>query len=162
VVLLVDSAHPLDRLGLGVGELLWRRLTSCTEHVSPTRVHGPTSLLTGWASPIRTRFKGPMGRWAHWWRDQSDRSELWQADVRELQLLPAAFPFTASSDAREGGWCGEVSRDKAGVRREVATARVGAGGASAPAPEAAHVGPAAASASRPPLWGPTTVSGISL
>jgi hypothetical protein len=36
------------------------------------RDRGPTSLLTGWASPIRTRVKGPMGRWAHWWRDQSN------------------------------------------------------------------------------------------
>jgi hypothetical protein len=36
---------------------------------------GPTSLLTGWASPIRTRVKGPMGRWAHWWRDQSNKEQ---------------------------------------------------------------------------------------
>jgi hypothetical protein len=57
-------------------ELQWRR-TSWSEPVVPTPSYsaarqGPTSLLTGWASPIRTRVKGPMGRWAHWWRDQSN------------------------------------------------------------------------------------------
>ena len=28
---------------------------------------GPPAVL-GWASPIRTRVKGPVGRWANWWR----------------------------------------------------------------------------------------------
>jgi hypothetical protein len=77
VVLPVASALPLGRLGLGVGKLLWRRRTSCPEPMAPTPSYsaarqGPTSLLTDWASPIRTRVKGPMGRWAHWWRDQSN------------------------------------------------------------------------------------------
>jgi hypothetical protein len=31
------------------------------------------SLLTGWVSPIRTRVKGPMGRW---WRDQCNTMQL--------------------------------------------------------------------------------------
>jgi hypothetical protein len=57
--------------------LHWRRRTSLSEPVAPTPSYsaarqGPTSLLMGWASPIRTRVKGPMGRWAHWWRDQSN------------------------------------------------------------------------------------------
>jgi hypothetical protein len=57
--------------------LQWRQRTSWSEPVAPTPSYsaarqGPTSLLTGWASPIRTRFKGPMGCWAHWWRDQSN------------------------------------------------------------------------------------------
>jgi hypothetical protein len=77
VVLPVASELPLGRLGLGVGKLLWRRRTSCPEPMAPTPSYsaarqGPTSLLTDWASPIRTRVKGPMGRWAHWWRDQSN------------------------------------------------------------------------------------------
>jgi hypothetical protein len=58
-------------------ELQWRRRTSWSEPVAPTPSYsaarqGPTSLLTGWAFPIRTRVKGPMGCWAHWWRDQSN------------------------------------------------------------------------------------------
>jgi hypothetical protein len=62
----VASTLPLSRLGLGVGKLLWRRRTSCPEPVGPTPSYsavrqGPTSLLTGWASPIRMRVKGPMG-----------------------------------------------------------------------------------------------------
>ena len=28
---------------------------------------GPPAVL-GWASPIKTRVKGPVGRWANWWR----------------------------------------------------------------------------------------------
>jgi hypothetical protein len=59
------------------GVLQWRQRTSLVELVAPTPSYsaawqGPTSLLMGWASPIRTRVKGPMGRWAHWWRDQSN------------------------------------------------------------------------------------------
>jgi hypothetical protein len=57
--------------------LQWRRRTSLVEPVAPTPSYsaarqGPTSLLTGWASPIRTRVKGPMGHWAYWWRYQSN------------------------------------------------------------------------------------------
>jgi hypothetical protein len=37
----------------------------------------------GWASPIRTRVKGPMGRWAHWWRDQSNNCHF-QLSLRSL------------------------------------------------------------------------------
>ena len=33
-----------------------------------TARRGPTSHLLGWASPIRTRVKGPVRRWANWWR----------------------------------------------------------------------------------------------
>jgi hypothetical protein len=68
---------PLGRLGFGVegysggGEprylSLWPPLPLIV-----LRDRGPTSLLTGWASPIRTRVKGPMGRWAYWRRDQSN------------------------------------------------------------------------------------------
>ena len=29
---------------------------------------GPTSLILGWALPIRARVKGPVDRWANWWR----------------------------------------------------------------------------------------------
>jgi hypothetical protein len=46
--------------------LLWRWRTSCPEPVAPTPSYsaarqGPTSLLTSWVSPIRTRIKG---QWA--------------------------------------------------------------------------------------------------
>ena len=29
---------------------------------------GPTSLILGWALPIRSRVKGPVDRWVNWWR----------------------------------------------------------------------------------------------
>ena len=29
---------------------------------------GPTSLILGWALPIRAWVKGPVDRWANWWR----------------------------------------------------------------------------------------------
>jgi hypothetical protein len=73
----VASAPPSGSVRVWSGELQWRRRTSCPEPVPPTPSYsaaqqGPTSLLTGWTSPIRTRVKGLMGRWAHWWRDQSN------------------------------------------------------------------------------------------
>jgi hypothetical protein len=74
----VSSARPSGSVRVCSGELQWRRQTSCLEPVAPTLSYsagrqGPTSLLTGWASPIRTRIKAPMGRWVHWWRGQSNR-----------------------------------------------------------------------------------------
>ena len=36
---------------------------------------GPPAML-GWASPIRTRVKGPVGRWANWWRSTLTFSPL--------------------------------------------------------------------------------------
>jgi hypothetical protein len=59
------------------------------------RDRGPTSLLTGWASPIRTRVKGPMGRWAHWWRDQSNTSNLPnQGKMMRFMYSKHGFPST--------------------------------------------------------------------
>ena len=37
---------------------------------------GPTSRLLGWASPIRTRVKSSVGRWANWWRSTLTFSPL--------------------------------------------------------------------------------------
>jgi hypothetical protein len=73
----IASAPPSGSVAVWSGVLQWRQRTSWSEPVAPTPSYsvarqGPTSLLTGWASPIRTRVKGPMGRWAHWWRDQSN------------------------------------------------------------------------------------------
>jgi hypothetical protein len=71
------STSPLGRLGFGVGGYSGggepRHLSSWPPLplICAAR-QGPTSLLMGWAFPIRTRVKGPMGRWAHWWRDQSN------------------------------------------------------------------------------------------
>ena len=39
-----------------------------TSSIYSTARRGPTSHLLGWASPIRTRVKGPVRRWANWWR----------------------------------------------------------------------------------------------
>ena len=39
-----------------------------TSSIYGTARRGPTSHLLGWASPIRTRAKGPVRRWANWWR----------------------------------------------------------------------------------------------
>jgi hypothetical protein len=47
---------------------------------------GPTSLLPGWASPIRTRVKGLMGRWAHWWRDQSNTRKSTTLSIDDFYL----------------------------------------------------------------------------
>jgi hypothetical protein len=73
----VASAPPSRSARVLQWGLQWRWRTSLSEPVAPTPSYsaaqqGATSLLTGWASPIRTRVKGPMGRWAHWWRDQSN------------------------------------------------------------------------------------------
>jgi hypothetical protein len=63
----IASARPSGTVRVsGVG-LQWRRRTSSVEPVVPTPSYsaarqGPTSLLMGWAFPIRTRVKGPMGR----------------------------------------------------------------------------------------------------
>jgi hypothetical protein len=67
---------PLGRLGFGVGCYSGggepRSLSVAPTPSYSAARQGSTSLLTGWASPNRTRVKGPMGRWAHWWRDQSN------------------------------------------------------------------------------------------
>jgi hypothetical protein len=78
----VASASPSRSAGVLEWGLQWWRRTSLFEPVAPTPSYsaarqGPTSLLTGWASPIRTRVKGPMGRWAHWWRDQSNKRDCY-------------------------------------------------------------------------------------
>ena len=39
-----------------------------TSSIYGTARRGPTIHLLGWASPIRTRVKGPVRRWANWWR----------------------------------------------------------------------------------------------
>jgi hypothetical protein len=77
VVLLIASARPSRSVRVRSGMLQWRRRTLWSEPVAPTPSYnaarqGSTGLPTGWASPIRTRVKGLMGRWAHWWRDQSN------------------------------------------------------------------------------------------
>jgi hypothetical protein len=73
------SMSPLGRLGFGVGGYSGSGEPRALSPWPPLplivlRDRGPTSLLTGWASPIRTQVKGPMGRRAHWWRDQSNRT----------------------------------------------------------------------------------------
>jgi hypothetical protein len=65
------STSHLGRLGFGVGGYSGGGEPRFFEPVAPTPSYsaaqqGPTSPLTGWASPIRTRVKGPMSRWAHW------------------------------------------------------------------------------------------------
>jgi hypothetical protein len=82
----IASARPSGTVRVSAVGLQWRRRTSSSEPVVPTPSYsaarqGPTSLLMGWASPIRTRVKGPMGHWAHWWRDQSN-------------ILPLISPYT--------------------------------------------------------------------
>jgi hypothetical protein len=67
----VASAPPSRSARVLEWGLWWRRQTSWSEPVAPTPSYsvarqGPTNLLTGWASPIRTWVKIPMGRWAHW------------------------------------------------------------------------------------------------
>jgi hypothetical protein len=62
----IASAPPSRSVRVWSEELQWRRRTSSIEPVAPTPSYsaarqGPTSLLTAWASPIRTRVKGPMG-----------------------------------------------------------------------------------------------------
>jgi hypothetical protein len=64
----VASAPPSGSVRVWSGGLQWRRRTSWSEPVAPTPSYSaarqePTSLLTGWASPIWTWVKGPMGRW---------------------------------------------------------------------------------------------------
>jgi hypothetical protein len=75
--------------------LLWRRRTSYPEPVAPTPSYsvarqGPTSLLTGWASQIRTRVNGQMGRWAHCWRDQSNNIHINHLHVCGWWRLPSS------------------------------------------------------------------------
>jgi hypothetical protein len=58
------SAPPSRSVRVWSRGLQWRRRTSLSEPVAPTPSYsaarqGPTSLLTGWASPIWTRVKGP-------------------------------------------------------------------------------------------------------
>jgi hypothetical protein len=77
VVLPVTSAPPSESVRVWSGMLQWWRRTSLSEPMAPTPSYsvarqGPNSILTGWASPNRTRVKGPIGCWAHWWRDQSN------------------------------------------------------------------------------------------
>jgi hypothetical protein len=67
----------LDQLGFGVGKYSGDGEPRVLSPWPPLplialRDRGATSLLTGWASPIQTRVKGPMSHWAHWWRDQSN------------------------------------------------------------------------------------------
>jgi hypothetical protein len=89
----IASARPSGTVRVSVVGLQWRRRTSSSEPVVPTPSYsaarqGPTSLLMGWASLIRTRVKGPMGRWAHWWRDQSNIPPL---------ISPYTFSFFSHS-----------------------------------------------------------------
>jgi len=68
------SAPPsLDRVRVWmVGTVAAANLVSSaavpTSSIYGTARRGPTSRLLGWASPIRTRVKGPVRRWANWWR----------------------------------------------------------------------------------------------
>ena len=69
----VASAPPLDRIRVRtVGIVAATNLVSCaavpTSSIYGTARQGATSHLLGWASPIRTQVKGPVGRWANWWR----------------------------------------------------------------------------------------------
>ena len=65
---------PLDRIRVRSGEQRRRRTsypvplvpTSSLQHCA-TGAHQP---CLGWTPPIRAWVKGPMSRWAHWWRDQ--------------------------------------------------------------------------------------------
>ena len=67
------SAPSLDRIRVRtVGIVAVTNLVTSaavpTSSIYGTARRGPTSRLLGWASPIRTRVKGPVSRWANWWR----------------------------------------------------------------------------------------------
>ena len=67
------SASLLDRsrfrtVGIVVATNLVSSAAVPTSSIYGTARRGPTSHLLGWASPIRTRVKGPVRRWANWWR----------------------------------------------------------------------------------------------
>jgi hypothetical protein len=66
------QCHPRDRLGLGRWVVAVAvNLTLCA--LAPTSylwrcatgAHQPSM---GWAPPIRAQVKGPVSRWANWWR----------------------------------------------------------------------------------------------
>ena len=70
----VASVPRVDRVATRVfGGVTEQRRTSCRAmnatflFYMALRDGGPPAVL-GWASPIRTRVKGPVGRWANWWR----------------------------------------------------------------------------------------------
>ena len=68
------AAPSLDRVRVldGGNTVAATNLITCvvvpTSSIYGTARRGPTSRLLSWASPIRTRVKGPVCRWANWWR----------------------------------------------------------------------------------------------
>ena len=52
---------------------------------------GPPAVL-GWAFPIRTRVKGPVGRWANWWRS-IQHSPPWSHLILSTLYLLFLFIF---------------------------------------------------------------------
>jgi len=75
------AASPVDRLGFGGGETV-AATNPITEPLIPPPLYraarrGPTSLILGWASPIRTRVKiGPVVGLARWRSILTSRGRL--------------------------------------------------------------------------------------